>query len=225
MSDNHRMAVKNIARQLEKDGYVVQIEPAAAIIPFDLFGYQADILATKGEERLLVEVKTADSRRSLEKYKKISDIVSRHPNWRFLLTTVPPAVEPEEAIAPPDVGRDEIRALVQRLDALLASESYSFAIPYLWNALMAGLRTRAFERKVPVDAVSDLRVISYMYSSGEISHEDYETMRRYYELRSSQTHSVSLAVPKAEVFELRDYVGDKLKEWGVEVEPRSTEPN
>jgi REase_AHJR-like len=217
MTDKHMSAVQNIAKQLEREGYQVLVEPRSNDIPFDLSGYQPDILATKGDEHLLVEVKTTATRRSLERYKSIADTVARHPRWRFFLTTVAPEAESDDSVAPPLVRPDEIRVLMRRLDSLLDSDNHSLAVPYLWNALVAGLRARAFERNVPVDATSDLRVVSYMYSLGEISHEDYETMRRYYDLRSSLTHSITHSVSKAETLEFRGYVGKKLAEWGIDL--------
>jgi hypothetical protein len=222
MTDKHTAAVRNIAKQLERDGYAVFLEPGSAVIPFDLSGYQPDILATKGVEHLLVEVKTQATRRSLERYKSIADTVSRHPNWRFLITTVQAEGDPDDAITPPLVSREEIGVLLGRLDALLESDSHSFAVPYLWTALMAGLRTRAFEKKVPVDATSDLRVLSYMYSLGELSHEDYETMRRYHDIRNSLTHSIEPSLPKEQTLEFRDYVRRKLAEWGLDAQAATT---
>lgn len=211
----HTSAVRKMAKRLESDGYNVVVEPGADAIPFNVFGYRPDILATRGKEHVLVEVKTTSTERSLETYKRIADAVAKRPNWRFMLTTVSADSDSDDGVATPIANEDEIRSLLQRLDPLIDSDNFAFAVPYLWNAIMAGLRTRAFAKNVPVDATSDLRVINYMYSLGEISHADYETLRSYSELRNEVTHSISAHVSRAQVVEFREYVRKKLEEWGL----------
>jgi hypothetical protein len=204
-----------MAKRMESEGYEVIVEPGPRAIPFNILGYQPDILATRGNEHVLVEVKTTGTERSLERYKRIADLVAKQSGWRFMLATVSPDVEPDDGLATPVTSEAEIRALLTRLDSLIQSDSFAFAVPYLWSALMAGLRTFAYAKNVPVDATSDLRVINYMYSLGEISHSDYETLRNFSELRNQMTHSITASVSRPQVSDLRDFVGKKLEEWGV----------
>ena len=169
-----RAAVLRVAQGLERDGYTVVIEPSRESVPIDVGGYQPDIIATRGDDHILVEVKTLSNPRNLERYKEIAERVRSYPNWRFMLTTVTPEYASDQPAITDRTTPDELSALLKRLDLLIETENYEFALPYLWNALMVSLRAEADRRHVPVDATSDLRVINYMYSLGELSHEDYD---------------------------------------------------
>src|SRR5689334_9905526 len=85
---NELVAIKRVAQQLEDQGYVVAIEPEPTVIPFPLGGYRPDILATRGAENIIVEVKSKRTRRALEEYKHVLDAVRQHAGWRFMLSTV-----------------------------------------------------------------------------------------------------------------------------------------
>jgi REase_AHJR-like len=212
----HKAAVLRVARNLERDGYQVLIEPPSESIPIDLHGYQPDIVANRADEHIIVEVKARSNPRNLERYKEIADLVKGHTNWRFMLTTVTPDYASDQPAITGSTTPEELSALLKRLDLLIKSENYDFAIPYLWNALMVGLRLEADRKHVPVDATSDLRVINYMYSLGEISHEDYETFKSYYELRNAAVHRLNPVMDREQITGFHNYLRAKLAEWKLE---------
>lgn len=207
-------AVKAVASELAREGYLVQIEPPLEAIPFDLKGYRPDILAHRGQDHLIVEVKARGRARNLEKYKELSDIIGAQPNWRFMLSTVNPEevgeAQPTGAVNP---NISDVAGLLNKIDSLLHTDSFQFAIPYLWSAYMTGMRIYAMQHQVPVDVNSDLRVINYMYSLGEMSSEDYETSRRYLSLRNEVVHRLIPDATQTEVMALRDFVGRMLEQW------------
>ena len=57
-------------------------------LPFDLGNYQPDIIATKNNSGLVIDVKTSPSRVSVENLHAISEKISRHSGWHFLLVTL-----------------------------------------------------------------------------------------------------------------------------------------
>ena len=206
-------AVSMVARRLEKDGYVVAIEPELTELPIDLEGYRPDIIAQKGREYVVVEVKTGGSAGSLEQYKKLAEAVAKHPNWRFLLATVSSDTTEEELSSS---ETEEVAALAQylsRVNDLLESESKEFAVPFLWSALMLGMREHAKQRAVPVDAKSDIRVMNYLYSLGELSNEDYQISRHFYALRNELLHHVGKTIDPEEVDALSEFLRKKLADW------------
>jgi hypothetical protein len=211
-----KAAVLRVAQGLERDGYTVLIEPSQESVPIDVGGYQPDIIATRGEDHILVEVKTRSNPRNLERYKEIAERVRGYPNWRFMLTTVTPEYASDQPAITDRTTPEELLALLKRLDLLIETENYEFALPYLWNALMVGLRIEAERKHVPVDATSDLRVINYMYSLGELSHEDYEVFKSYYDLRNTAVHQLNPKVRRDQITGFQEYLRKKLAEWNLQ---------
>jgi hypothetical protein len=210
-----RAAIAKVAGQLEQDGYTVAIEPGASAVPFDLAGYQPDIIAKKGGETVIVEVKTRSSPQTLERYKHIAERVATQPHWRFLISTVSPDTLDEDA---PSTNSEDLQALtayLSRVSLLLRSENDAFATPYLWSALMHAMREYSSRKGVPVDSNSDLRVLNYMYSLGELSNEDYQQARHYHALRNNLLHRLDAQPDRSQVLGLAAFLKAKLQEWGI----------
>ncbi|HAO20167.1 MAG TPA: hypothetical protein DCQ37_06555 [Desulfobacteraceae bacterium] len=87
------------AERYKQQGFEVIVEPDIQELPFDLGKYCPDLLVKKSEsEGYIIEVKTSVSRTSVERYREISDMVSQHKGWRFLLITGEDAVSDEITI-------------------------------------------------------------------------------------------------------------------------------
>ncbi len=215
MTSIESRAIEKIANELKDDGYVVVIEPDSALIPFDLRGYRPDLLATRDGENLLVEVKTRNHSRSLERYREIAAIVSQQKNWRFLLSTVGEDT-PNSTVLDGAIEVDALARLMKQLDPLLDGESYILAVPYLWHVYIAGMRAAGRGAGVPIDATSDSSVLNYMYSLGEISNEDLRRSRELLNLRNEVAHGVtSTTISRNDTLALRDFVKKKLADWGL----------
>ncbi|RZK87751.1 MAG: hypothetical protein EOO62_38715, partial [Hymenobacter sp.] len=76
-----------LVRTYQQRGYQVYREPseAAAHIPFDLGGYRPDLLVEKGDEHLLIEVRSEQSPFSIDRFQNLTLMVRQHPGWRLLV--------------------------------------------------------------------------------------------------------------------------------------------
>lgn len=211
----HDAAIERIVKRFNADGYRVEVEPLPDAIEIDLGGYRPDLVARKDEDFVVVEVKTTADRHQLERYKAIAERVSSHPKWRFLLATVPEGELNDDAYSVGPFQEAELQKYLRRVNFLLEGGNEQFAVPYLWTALMTGMREFARKRDVPVDASSDVRVLNYLYSLGELSHDDFEEAKRYYELRNDVAHIVGSIVTHEQVVGLVQFIRRKFREWGV----------
>src|SRR3954465_2370643 len=83
-----RQRARAIAEEYRSRGYEVFEAPSAEQLPDFLSGYQPDLLIRKGNEAIVVEVK---SRSSLAKDPRIRDLarlLQTKPNWNFELVVV-----------------------------------------------------------------------------------------------------------------------------------------
>ena len=205
-------AVRSVAEDLRKQGYSVTVEPASSMIPFDLQQYRPDILASRGDENLIIDIKRRNSRRSIERYKEITEIVGSHDNWRFMLSTVDETDPDGYTSVEKRADSDLLNRMLGKIDLLLSGENYDLAVPYLWSVYIAAMRTMGERAGVPVDTTSDRSVLNYMYSLGEVSADEYESAKIFLELRNKAVHSLEVEVSKETVLEMYSHIQQKLSE-------------
>lgn len=202
-----------VARKLEEEGYSIVREPDPTTIPFDLFGYRPDILAMRGDERLIVEVKSRHDPRNLERYKRVAEAISQHPKWRFMISTIADDFESDDAATKFDTGDFDFARVLKKLRSLFDGENFDLAIPFLWNAYIAGMRIVGQRSGIPIDVSMDRSVLNHMYSLGEISNEEYIRAKEYLSLRNELVHRLNVKVTKEQAIEMLDFVTKKLREW------------
>ncbi|AMS18903.1 hypothetical protein AYK59_01870 [Pseudomonas synxantha] len=205
-----------VAKRYEERGYTVIIEPPPSAIPFFLEGYQPDMLAIKGSENLLIEVKMRGARVNSELYFKVDEEVQRHPGWQFLLVTI--AEEELQELTKDTTAKLNLEILQERLrqfDPILDSDlPIGFIIPTLWMAYIAAIRLLVTEEGCLYDAahekLTDLSLINKAYSDGVTSYEEYQSARRFLKLRNNAVHSLDVVATKQECQELRRMIDEVM---------------
>ena len=77
--------IRQVAKDYEKNGYKVFIEPRGSDIPTFIKNYQPDLIATSDKDNVVVEVKTRTDFATIERLRDIADIINKRENWRFEL--------------------------------------------------------------------------------------------------------------------------------------------
>ncbi len=214
-STQEKLAVQSTANELKEKGYSVVVEPDPSIIPFDLNRYRPDILATRGDENLIIDIKLRGSHRSIERYKEIADIVGSHENWRFMLSTIDDIEPIERTLSEGQADPQTLKKMLDRLETLLSGENYDLALPYLWSVYISAMRLAGEKAGVPIDATSDRSVLNYMYSLGEISNDEYELAQNFLENRNRAVHSLALSISREATFKMYNHTKHKLLEWSL----------
>lgn len=87
----HDAQVRRIAKAFEKKGYDVKADVSGYSKPKHIGGYRPDVVATKGKQRKIVEVETAESAgsaRDRAQAKAFREVASRSKNTTFRRTVV-----------------------------------------------------------------------------------------------------------------------------------------
>jgi len=198
-----------VAKGLENEGYSVVLAPTPEIIPFSLGGYHPDILASKGAENLIVEIKSRESPDHAKSFRKIIEIVEKHPHWRFLIKTVGSSNVASDQKPLEIIPVSAIEKHLLKADDALAAGVGEFVIPYLWNAAIALLRHKAVDSGLSVD-LSDRSLVNQLYTMGVISGIEYEDLMQWQQLRNSATHEISFDADPASVQAFSKYVKSLL---------------
>jgi Holliday junction resolvase len=166
---NEKNATERVADALANEGFKVFINPPERAIPFDLAGYHPDILATRENERLIVEVKRSEKGTSVDQYVEVARLVRDHPGWRFLL--VPSDTVEEEGVIERK-GLPDWTTLVEQsrvAGRLISNQLYAASFLASWAGVEGTLRRVAQDEAIPVEVFSVRPLIKHLYSFGILS--------------------------------------------------------
>lgn len=185
-----RVWEESIAAQLRDGGFEVHVEPERAQLPFDLGSYRPDLIATRDDGGLIVEIKRREQRLSIDRYVEVAALVRRHPGWRFLLIPTDRLKETGLAALLVLPSRSE---LIQRQNAaamLLESRLYVPAFLTAWAGVESYLRLLAEEFAVPIGSLSPVALVKHLYSHGLLSVEQFNLLQALLPVRNRVVHGL-----------------------------------
>lgn len=213
----HDEKISSLATTYAKQGFTVLREPSSSELPFDLGDYKPDLLATRGETGLIVEVKTTASPISVDRLQSLAQEISRHPGWRFLLVTL----EDVDSSKIPTTSSElpawpQLVRKMQQVQALIAEGALEPAALYLWSILEAALRKRAIAQSIPVERLPTAMLLNHMYSQGEVSVDDVDLFREFMNKRNRIAHGANEPIDPALVAPAFQSVNRLLVDWAAQ---------
>lgn len=211
-----------VAKRYGERGYAVTLNPPSTAFPFSLGGYQPDLLATRGDEKLVLSVKTADVEIDAELYKRAAAQIEKHEGWTFLIATLPETDMEERAlIAACGMSANAIEVRLRYIDRLpINPDIAGLVLPLLWTAYVSSLQILLVKEDVDINPRTDLNLLNQAYSLGVLSFHEYERARQLLELRDHAVRSLDIVGTADDVKELRQMTGAILNQ----LEPRPAEP-
>ncbi|WP_217550296.1 hypothetical protein [Pantoea sp. GbtcB22] len=197
MSINYGIiAEKEIAKQFENKGYVVILHPDKTHIPFDLGKYLPDLLAYRGNEHILIEVKTSKSKVDTKKFIEVSELIESHTDWKFMIVTVDDKLLNNEGDE--KKYKNNYLDLKKELDLIgenLKNKSIViFLIPHLWVVYISFIRNKIDALGLSHNGLTDLSILNMAYSEGLVSHLEYEKSKCFLELRNHSVHNIGHSI-------------------------------
>jgi hypothetical protein len=179
---------EKVERQLRELGYEVIIEPRREHLPFDLAGYRPDLLATRGDGGLIIELKSSEKRTVVDTYVEVAALVKQHPGWRFLLVPVERLEEGGIVGAMHVSTWDQLAERVRAARLLLEGGQVESAFLIAWSGLEGALRRVGEENAVPVSALSTTALTKNLYSLGLLSMEQLSRIEQLTAVRNNVVH-------------------------------------
>lgn len=220
MTDPNMIAHDEKIRSLESDfsnkGYSVVVRPKASDLPFDLAGFQPDLMARRGAEGVIVEVKTSTTRLPVERYKAILDRIASHEGWRFVLVTLDGPVEIDPTTTSFNLPEwQEIQQMFLTVDTLIHQGLWEPAVLYLWSVVEVALRRRAQAVSIPIEGFPGTRLLRHLYSFGEISVHEIDDLQMTLDYRNRVAHGLKTAIDAEFVKKAASTVGNLLAKWAA----------
>ncbi len=210
----HDKKIDSLASTYREQGFTVLKEPSGSELPFDLGGYKPDLIATKGDAGLIIEVKATASRISVDRFQSLAQEISKHPGWRFLLVTLE---DVDSSKIPTGSGElptwPQLVTKLQQVQALIAEGALEPAVLYLWSIFEAALRKRAITQSIPVERLPASMLLNHMYSQGEVSVDDIDLFREFMNKRNRIAHGASELIDPTIVALIFQSVSRLLTDW------------
>jgi hypothetical protein len=183
--------LEKIAQRYRDEGYDVIIHPGKGQVPPFLAGFQLDMVATRGNEGVVVEIKP--SRIDLSNDPQIASmasVVNAQPGWKFDLVILEPETTVEKAaLEAAEPSDEQLFQILQTADDLADKGYAPFACVVAWGGLEAAMRrlrddAELYGRATPTELMRTL------YSNGFLSREQFERLRETYKVRSQVVHGL-----------------------------------
>ncbi len=207
--EQHDTKLLDLARQYEARGYTVQVEPAREAVPFDLGGYRPDLLAEKGSEHLLVELKTGGPL-PINYLQQVVETVRQHSGWRFILVNdANPSLGLDTRLLPAAVVEEK----ANRAGVLLENGDVEAAFLLLWTVLEALLRQHAEAIGLPLQQQQPRTLINYLYSEGDLGMPQYDVLMAALPARNQLAHGYEVPNLPPLARDLHRTLRELLDEW------------
>lgn len=215
-----RERLLQLAEEYRDKGYEISFHPNPEDLPDFLRNYRPDMIVRRGDEAVIVEVK---SRRSLNSSSRqylqnLAQSVEQHPGWRFELVMT----NPEDAVYSPKAEssfqQPEIETRLQ-VARQLASQHPESAILYSWSLVEATLRLVAEHEGMSLQRLDPLYLVKQLVTEGVISRPEYQLLMDALSLRNAIAHGFKATqITQESVYQLVDVAEQLLKTLHVSAE-------
>ena len=186
-----RESLEKIARRYREEGYHVVVEPQELEIPAFIAGFKPDLIATGGNDRIIVEVKK--NRIALSKdphVNRLAEVVNSQPGWRLDVIVLEPETTvntaAKEAFEPSDA---ELAQILKAAEDLADQGYASYAYVVAWGGLEAAMRriqkgAELYGKSAPPGLMRTL------YGNGFLDKEQFDKLKETYKIRSQVVHGL-----------------------------------
>ena len=183
--------LETIAQRYRDDGYSVVVHPVGDAVPAFAAGFQPDIIARKGNDGVIVEVKT--NRIGLANDPaptQLAAIVDSQPGWRLDLIVQERETSTERAAEDAAEPSDEELAKILTDAEELADNGLSpYACVVAWGGLEAAMRRVRDEAELYGKA-TPIELMRTLYGNGFLSRDQFDKLRDSYKIRSQVVHGL-----------------------------------
>jgi REase_AHJR-like protein len=183
-----------LARQVAEDyrakGYEVTLRPRSNLLPPSLAAYEPDILARKGDEAIVIEIRSRPASRRQPPLEGLARAVRALPGWRLELVLA----EPDIAFPLPDTTlpwseREAGRAL-DEAEQLLKAGHTEAALLMAWAGTEATLRHVAEREDVKAERNEANFLLERLTTEGVLGQREYQVLRDALAFRNAIAHGL-----------------------------------
>lgn len=179
--------IAKVAEDYRHRGYEVDVEPDDRLLPAFLGGFRPDLIARRPGDNVVVEVKVGTRTSVADRLRDVAERVMHEPGWRFSVVFADPD-RPDQFTEAQPAPLALVEERVQNAQRLLDAGQGEAAFLLLWSALEGILRILGERGQLPLASLPPSALIRELYSAGEISRDQFETLMRLLPIRNELVH-------------------------------------
>jgi uncharacterized protein YutE (UPF0331/DUF86 family) len=211
--NTERERLLKLAEEYRDQGYDILFHPNPEDLPDFLRNYRPDMIVSREDEVVVIEVKSRSSLNSssTQYLQSLAQAVEQHPGWRFELVMTNPGEAAYFTRAEGSLQEQEIQSRLAVVSQL--SENYpESAILYSWSLVEATLRLVADKERLSLRRFDSLYLVKRLATEGVISQSEYQLLMNSLSLRNAVAHGFKTAqITQDSVFELIEFIEQLLK--------------
>lgn len=190
MNIRERVVLDRLKESYESNGYQFFVEPTSQLLPKKMVGFRPDAIALRGNEKLIIEVKSRNDDDFARKLRIFSEFLSKYePGWTLVVFPLDDAWS--LGIDGNVTTTEDVRRIASEVSALHASGHHAAALLLGWGALEALARRLAAEHgDLQKIALGPGRAVDYLEQMGEISGSEAVELRRLVPFRNALSHGL-----------------------------------
>jgi uncharacterized protein YutE (UPF0331/DUF86 family) len=187
-ANSTRERVLQLAQEYRDKGFDVLLEPMLENLPDFLKGYHPALVASRGNESVVIEVKSRSALSSASQdLQSLAQSIDRHPGWRFELVIANPVDTRYFPSTEHSLQSSEIRSNIQVAKQLVLQHLES-AFIYSWSLVEATLRLVAQSEGIILEGQTPLYLVKQLVIEGIISKSEYQLLMNAIPLRNAIVH-------------------------------------
>lgn len=181
--------LRRIAERFQREGFEVTSEPRGPSLPSWLRRFNPDLVATRGREGVVVEVRSRGEVRGDKSLQQLAEIVEEHPGWRFELDMSNPreTSQPEESAQAP-ASEPQIREYLQAADQLADKELWNPAILIAWAGFEGAARKAMAPHGFDPAPMPTVALLKALRTFGYVDAPSHERLRALSDVRNQVAH-------------------------------------
>ena len=186
--ESGRLGVQKVGQLYRDKGYDVLIAPQGNQLPDFLQTFRPDLIAHKGAEHIVVEVRMRGRVSDLPQVNELAKVVRNEADWKFELFLL----GPENSFFVNGASLftvEEIRAKIKKEVALFVENGHLEAAFLMgWSLVEAILRVLAVKEGIEGETATPDYLLKQMTFEGIIARETYHDLKRAQKTRDAIAH-------------------------------------
>lgn len=202
-----RRRLQELAEKYQMEGYTVLVGPSKEDLPDFMRYFHPDLIATRPDRSVAVEVRTPGKVRRVDYWREFSGAVLSHPNWHLEVLT---NVQPEEQAE--SISQEEIEDLLRRSSVLAQQKEMGASLLIGWSAAEAAMRLVAERFNLTATDLRPQSLVSRLFSEGLLDREDYDFLLTCSRQRNAIAHGFRQTVEAGDLARLHSIIQKLLTE-------------
>ena len=185
--ESEKQRVQKVGQVYRDKGYDVLIEPQGDQLPDFLQAFRPDLIVHKGDEHIVVEVRTRGQISDFPQVNELAKVVRNEADWKFELFLLGPENSFFVNGASP-LTVEEIRS--RRKEVAFFVENGHLEAVFLmgWSLVEAILRVLAVKEEIAGETATPDYLLKQMTFEGIIARETYHDLKRAQQTRDAIAH-------------------------------------